>query len=246
MSEKEELKKEILQVNYEEDMFKISVGDGKYIFGVRTTDEAYNGVLAKTSLYKTLYNTLKDIDSKIKYSFEEGIENTYSPAMNNNFSIIAQEPGSREEFLAYYFSENALFRLSTLWDILAQFYNIFYNLGIKKEKIHYAEIFNPSRERSIPYSDKAEKINSYINEELKHYEDGSLTGTHAFVKNLRNKMTHRNSPSITELSNFDINIRNHPSFIFYEMIKDYIFVSKELKEILNKIELELKRLLENS
>ena len=49
--------------------------------------------------------------------------------MNNNFSIFAQEPRSREEFLAYYFSENALFRLSTLWDILAQFYNIFYNLG---------------------------------------------------------------------------------------------------------------------
>lgn len=49
MSEKEELKKEILKVNYEENMFKISVGDGKYIFGVRTTDEANNGVLAKTS-----------------------------------------------------------------------------------------------------------------------------------------------------------------------------------------------------
>lgn len=246
MSEKEELKKEILKVNYEEDMFKISVGDGKYIFGVRTTDEAYNGVFAKTSQYKTLYNTLRDVDSKIKYSFEEGIENTYSPAMNNNFSIFAQEPRSREEFLAYYFSENALFRLSTLWDILAQFYNIFYNLGKENYDIHYKDIFNPQKEKSIAYRDKAEKINSYIKEKLERHEDDSLTGTHAFVNNLRNKMTHRNSPSITEFSNFDINIRSHPASIFCKMIKDYTFVSKELKEILNKIELELKRLLENN
>ncbi|MFC6808929.1 Cthe_2314 family HEPN domain-containing protein [Lactococcus lactis subsp. hordniae] len=131
MSEKEDLKKEILKVHYEENMFKISFGDGKNIMGVRTTDEAYDSVLAKMSQYKTLYNTLRDIDSKIKYSFEEGIENTYSPTMNKYFSLFSQEPRSREEFLAYYFSENALFRLSTLWDILAQFYNIFYNLGKK-------------------------------------------------------------------------------------------------------------------
>lgn len=240
MSEKEDLKKEILKVNYEENMFKISFGDGKYILGVRTTDEANNGVLAKTSQYKTLYNTLRDVDSKIKYSFEEGIENTYSPAMNNNFSIFAQEPRSHEEFLAYYFSENALFRLSTLWDILAQFYNIFYNLGKENFDIHYKDIFNPQKEKSIAYRDKAEKINSYIKEKLERHDDGSLTGSHDFVNGLRNKMTHRNSPNISEFSNFDINIKDHPSFIINEMIKDYLFVSRELKEILDKVQLDLK------
>ncbi|PCS13830.1 hypothetical protein RU90_GL001795 [Lactococcus lactis subsp. hordniae] len=53
-------------------------------------------------------------------------------------------------------------------------------------------------------------------------------------------MTHRNSPNISEFSNFDINIKDHPSFIINEMIKDYLFVSKELKEILDKVQLDLK------
>ncbi|GAA3254565.1 hypothetical protein LMG8520_0284 [Lactococcus lactis subsp. lactis] len=67
-----------------------------------------------------------------------------------------------------------------------------------------------------------------------------MTGSHDFVNGLRNKMTHRNSPNISEFSNFDINIKDHPSFIINEMIKDYLFVSKELKEILDKVQLDLK------
>lgn len=49
-------------------------------------------------------------------------------------------------------------------------------------------------------------------------------------------MTHRNSPNVGVMSDFDINLKMHPAFILKRIIEDYSVVSKQLLEILNLIE----------
>ncbi|MGL5086852.1 MAG: hypothetical protein ACRC68_14270 [Clostridium sp.] len=55
-------------------------------------------------------------------------------------------------------------------------------------------------------------------------------------------MTHRNSPNITVISDYDFNFKSHPSFLLKRIIEDYSVVSKYIKEFLDEIE---KNLLKN-
>ena len=52
-------------------------------------------------------------------------------------------------------------------------------------------------------------------------------------------MIHRNSPNISVVSDYDMNFKNHPSFMLKRIIEDYITVSKYLGEILYEIEKDL-------
>ena len=93
--------------------------------------------------YKTLYDTLRDLDYKIKISFCKAIELAYSDAFNE-FSLF--EESTTEQQNTYYYIENALFRTSILWDLLAQFYRLYYDIEIDKTKVYYSQIFNPDKE----------------------------------------------------------------------------------------------------
>ena len=75
-----------------------------------------------------------DLDWKIKFSFDKAIEYAYSEPVQNNFSIFRVE--TEEERNAYYYIENAIFRITTLWDILANIYNIYYEINIKSRDIY--------------------------------------------------------------------------------------------------------------
>lgn len=98
------------------------LGDNKYIFGIVSGKQfSTPAPFSKLMQYKTLYDTLRDLDYKIKISFVKAIELAYSEVFND-FNLF--EENSTEEQNTYYFIENALFRTSILWDLLAQFYRI--------------------------------------------------------------------------------------------------------------------------
>lgn len=67
---------------------------------------------------------------------------------------------------------------------------------------------------------------NYINEDNNTYIDGKWKGNHKFINNHRNKMTHRNSPSITSMSDVDFNFENPTNYILKRLIEDYTVVSE--------------------
>lgn len=83
---------------------------------------------------------------------------------------------------------------------------------------------------------KAEKINHYIHQKNNTNIDGEWKGNHKYTNDCRNKMTHRNSPNVTAMSDYDFNFRSHPSSMLKRIIEDYTIVSNYLKEILDEIE----------
>lgn len=52
-------------------------------------------------------------------------------------------------------------------------------------------------------------------------------------------MTHRNSPNITSISDYNLNFKDPPSYMLKRIIEDYVKVSNYISEILNHIEEKL-------
>ena len=124
-TERDYFNNKLSQVKYNPDRFKLMIGEDRYLFGVVSAgdDEA---PFSRLMQYKTLYDTLIDLDWKVKLSFEMAIKYAYSESVQNNYSLFKK--GTEEEQMAFYYIENALFRTSSLWDLLAQFYRLYYIL----------------------------------------------------------------------------------------------------------------------
>lgn len=236
MNEKEYLEAKINEVKYNDSRFKMTIGSDRYVFGIISGQDS-KAPFSKLLQYKTIYDTLKDVDYKLKISFEKAIEFAYSEAVQNDFSLFKE--GSYEETMAYYYIENALFRTSSLWDLLAQLFRLYYQIEVNADKVYYKNIFNPSSPKSELFKDKAKEINEYINQEDGTNVEGEWEGNHGYVNASRNKMTHRNSPNVPVLSDFDVNLKHHPSYILKRIIEDYNVVSKYICEILDSIEVEV-------
>ncbi|MBE6081382.1 hypothetical protein EQM13_04940 [Acidilutibacter cellobiosedens] len=224
------------EVTYNSNRFKVMIGEDRFLFGVVSANDN-EAPFGKLMQYKTIYDTLKDLDWKIKMSFDEAIKYAYSDSMKNDFSLIRTD--SEEEGLAFYYIENALFRTSSLWDMLAQLYRLFYNVDIPKEKVYYKQIFSPTKNYGDKFRIKAAEIYEYIEQDDNTDCEGEWKGNHSFVNDLRNKMIHRNSPNIAVMSDFDMNLKHHPVFQLKRIIEDYVVVSQYIKEILDEIEKEV-------
>lgn len=235
-SEIEYLEELISSVSYQPDRFRLYIGKDRYLFGTLSPDDKET-VISRLMQIKTLYDTLKDLDWKIKVSLEKSLKFAYTKSVQEDFNPI--KATSEEENYAYYYLENALFRTSTLWDILAQLYRLFYKIDVRTDKVYYNKIFNPNSNHSNKFKDKANEIYNYINEDNNTYIDGKWKGNHKFINNHRNKMTHRNSPSITSMSDFDFNFKNPPNYILKRLIEDYTVVSEFISEILDEFEIDI-------
>lgn len=229
-------KSRLSEVSYNPNRFKLMIGEDKFLFGAifANDNEAPFGKLMQ---YKTLYDTLKDLNWKIKLSFDKAIKYAYSEPVQNDFSLFKTE--SDQERWAFYYIENALFRTSSLWDMLAQLYRLFYNIDISKERVYYKKIFDPSLDYSNNFKAKATEIFNYISQDNDIDCEGDWKGNQTFSNDLRNKMTHRNSPNVAVMSDYDMNLKKHPAFQLKRIIEDYVVASKYIKEILNDIENEI-------
>lgn len=229
------LKNKISEIIYNPNRFKLIIGEDKFLFGVISGNSS-KAPLGKLMEYKTIYDTLLDLDWKIKLSFNKSIIYAYSDPAQKNFSPFKTE--SNEEKFAYYYAENALFRTSTLWDMLAQLYRLFYNIKIPNDHVYYKQIFNPSSDDSNKFEEKATEIYNYIKQDDNTCCE-NWKGNHTFANNLRNKMTHRNSPNVSVMSDYDMNMKDPPAFQLKRIIEDYVVVSKYIKEILDHVENEI-------
>lgn len=228
-------KSQLSKVNYNPNRFQLMIGEDRFLFGVISASDS-EAPFGKLMQYKTIYDTLKDLDWKIKLSFDETIKYAYSESVQKDFSLLKTE--SDNEMLAFYYIENALFRTSSLWDMLAQLYRLFYNIDIPKEKVYYKQIFSPKLKHCDNFKTKATEIYDYIEQGNDTDFEGEWKGNHTFCNDLRNQMTHRNSPNVAVMSDYDMNLKHHPVFLLKRIIEDYAVVSQYIKDILDEIENE--------
>lgn len=239
----------IEEVKYQE-WETIFISEDRYLYGI-ITPESQKSNLSKWFEVKTLMDSVLYLDVQIKHSFSCAIECSYAKEIIENFNPLL--PPTKREVETYYYLENAMFRISSLWDLLAHIYNVFYEVGIPSNKVNYNEFFrinvsNQHRNNKGKIKQNLLKIEAllspvkdYLNEKDNIFKDGKWEGNHKYLNSLRNQLAHRNSPGIPSCSNFCFSMKNHPCFILRRSIEDYNTVSNFILEIMSKILVELKK-----
>lgn len=209
------------------DAFRIRVEDEKYIFSILTKEQQTNDYYA----ISTIYDTIVDLDRKIKFSFAEAVKCNLPETLEgyNPFTEL-----NNSEFIALYHIENMIFRISTLWDLLAQICNVIYHTNLSIEKINYNRYFTrySAGDDAI---DIAKEIKVYLDEEEDMSADvNPWLGNHTFLNSYRNQMTHRVSPGITSISTLGSTLRPPTLYILHRATEDYYKVSSFLCRLINE------------
>ena len=102
-SEIEYLEELISSVSYQPDRFRLYIDNDRYLFGTLSPDDKET-VISRLMQIKTLYDTLKDLDWKIKVSLEKSLKFAYTKSVQEGFNPIKST--SEEESYAYYYLEN--------------------------------------------------------------------------------------------------------------------------------------------
>lgn len=220
----------IESVNYDKNAFTVWYGDDKVILGAIMHD---NPQAQRFFDYATIYQTIMDLDWKIKTSLKMAIDSAEVISFEE-WKPIA--PPSEEEKMAIYYTENAIFRISVLWDLLAQLFNLKEGLGKPFEKVYATQLFHDTQQGKHPHP-FAVKVYSYMqqqdNSDVEPWE-----GNYTYVKEFRDKMTHRSSPNISSFSNFAQELRMPMMYVLKRVIEDYKqaseFISEIIKEILSE------------
>ena len=244
MTEQENKEKDYLLNVYKDKLpsdnpFIILAGPDKEMFVIGGDDELVNNLDLLTQ-YRSLYDTVLDLDSKISFSLKQAIENAYSDEVINGFD--AMSVSSIQEWMSYYFVENALFRIEAMWDILAQIFNLKYSIGLDKAKVYHNRLFSNKVENISRYwngklPNEVSKIVDYFNEEDDDsIEDGMWKGNYKFVNSLRNDMTHKISISMNSFSTYAFSLKKHPSYIIKRVSECYSKLEEFICEAVEDIE----------
>ena len=211
-SEIEKFAKDLIAID--KTLFDIEYETDKIIFGNQTPNQ--NDETGKWFKFRSLYLAVWDLNCKIgitlgallEFNFES-IDKDFNPALEI----------SRDEFQMFYYLENIIYRQITLWDLLAQFYNIHYDLNLPIEKIEYKRFFNNHSNKNylnigiiskyVKYQDQEERKKTY-----------SSSKQHQFVSEYRNSLTHRISDAVPSMSNLGIFFKEHPLYLLEMLIAD--------------------------
>lgn len=132
-----QLLKELFEgVQCDSDLFKLYVSEDKYIMGYMSADRYYNP--DKSFLvYKTLYDTIVDLDRKSKSHL---ILLYVGCSFNiDKFNMVVL-PSAGEE--AIYYTENVVFRTSSRSNLLAQLYSVRHKRNNNPDKVYYSQLFH--------------------------------------------------------------------------------------------------------
>ena len=233
-AEEKQLRDLYESVQYNPNLFKVYIGEGKYVMGYMSSNPDDNPDKS-FFMYKTLYDTIVDLDGKIKKSFDLALRWEYSSNIDH-FNMVRTPSVVEKE--AIYYTENAVFRISALWDLLAQLYNVKYKNNRNPEKVYYQTLFHNDTQGKHP-NPFAQKVYAYITqaeEENRVYEDSEFwVGNHRYVAEYRDKMTHRNSPNVPTMSNYAFELRMPMRYVLKRAIEEYVKASEFIKQLLDEI-----------
>lgn len=217
----------IESVHYDENAFTIWYGDDKVILGAIMHDDSETQHFFD---YATIYHTIIDLDWKIKISLKMAIDSADVISFEEWNPI---NPPSKIEKMAIYYTENGIFRLAVLWDLLAQLFNLKEKLGKPFEKVYVAQLFHDAQQGKHP-NPFAVKVYSYMQQQ-NNADVEPWEGNYAYMKEFRDKMTHRSSPSISSISNFSQELRMPMMYVLKRIVEDYKQVSEFISEIIGEI-----------
>lgn len=224
------LKNEVEKIQFPENAFRIYLDEGVFIIGAT---KSHPSSTPDFFTIATIYETISDINTKIQFSFSLAEQHG---ALEENKKYNPFDEPTRSERIASYFIENIAFRVGILWDMLAQLYNEYWKINTPIEKLYYTTFFHncsQGKKGDPQRRGVAATIYTYLTE-ADCVKDATQfwEGNHEFAKQYRDQMTHRNSPNISSVSPFSMELRPPVSYIMKRIIEDYLKVSEFINDAL--------------
>ena len=212
---------------FDEDKFKVLTEDGR--IAMVMTPKNVKHPAGEMTTFRSIYETVLDLDWKIRISLQIASEHI----LKNSTQYKPFGEIDEHTKIAIYYLENALFRLTSLWDMLAQGYRILYDVKknlknnvIDIDHVKYKAFFDPKKTPHNNFESDAEEIYLYISDDT----------WHKLINELRNQMTHKFSPNIPAMSNYTMNLP-YPLHIEIEAIlEDYLMTRKFLMKMFDAAE----------
>lgn len=228
------LVEQVEKIYLDESLFHITYDEEKYIYGaIHKVEENEVDIFSISSIY----NVIIDLNAKIKYSFEMAARQRPSENLND-YKVFAKP--SLDEMKTIYYIENMIFRISTLWDMLAQICNVFWKKNIPIDAIYTSTFFHDYSQgkKKMHF---AEIVYDYFKEDDEIKGDiEKWKGNFEYLKEYRNQMSHRNSPNVSITSNFGLQLRPPAIFVLKRATEDYLkaieFITMIIDEILKDLE----------
>lgn len=223
------LRKQVDSVSLCEKLFEVFWGEDHIVLGalIKNSDGEPN-----VFTLATIYDSIYDLYTKIRFSFFSAADCNLSESLAG-YNPFAPTPANEKS--AEYFIENMAFRTGTMWDLLAQLYNEFWQTKIPIDRLYYTTFFhNAAQGRNGRPS--AKKIYDYLVEGDEIGEDTvRWKGNHTYAKQYRDQMTHRNSPNISTLSPFSLELRDPSIFALKRITEDYLQAVEFVQEAVGEI-----------
>lgn len=214
-------------IQYSENRFKLWMEDGRTVMVL--SPSRVNDPKGTISMMRSVYKSVLELDWKIKVSLSIAAVHILKDDENVNYCL----PTDYSRKVATYYIENALFRLTSLWDMLAQGYRVLYdvkkNLKGKKidiDHVKYKNFFDQTKTPHTDFEDEANRIFDYITKNCNHRTTNEL----------RNQMAHKFTPNLFYASNYTVNVPYPMSFQITTILEDYIKVTKFLSELFDNAE----------
>lgn len=223
------LKKQVDSMSLNEKLFEIFWGEDRVVFGALIN---HSGDEPDVFTLGTIYDSIYDLHTKIRFSFYSATECNLSESLvnYNPFALAAAN-----EKIAEYFVENMAFRTGSIWDLLAQLYNELWRVKTHIDKLYYTAFFHNAAQGKHG-SATAKKIYDYLVEDDEIGDDTvRWKGNHAYAKQYRDQMTHRNSPNISTLSPFSTELRDPAVFALKRITEDYLQAVEFVQEAVDEI-----------
>lgn len=223
------------------------INEGIFVMGSSKEDEGTKNLIYINDIDGWIRN-INYLIKSINFSADTVLTLLKSKEIKS-FSFWGDE--NREE---YYYTENIMFRLVTMWDLLAQITNTALELQNRVDSIHYKAFFEKlSNENNLGKSffELAKEIKEYIKDKEDDTSENPWKGNHNFVDNLRNSFTHRLNPHLVnfhnglfknDISKQNISIPVPPIYELKRLLEDYVqvykFICKVLKHFIKDITFE--------
>ena len=192
---------------FDDDRFKIRVGEGKYVSGGKFSDKK-----PEYNVLWTLYVSFKFNHQCILFALDDFCKYAHESSSSYN----PHNPLDRSDQRATYYLQNLAYRVLAQWDILAQFYCELDSCKTPLGEIHAMRFFKEPKYKEIATHLKA--------------------SNHQFVRDFRNSFTHRVPDSQNYMNRENVNVRPPLGGAIDSICRDYSALLEFLKEPLDRFE----------
>lgn len=213
--------------------------DNMFILFPSSYSDSESNVVIKKQTLDAWFNRINTLSYQITHSLIKSINHCKKI---KNYDILSIYK-SKEEAGFEYFFENAVYRLITLWDMLAQVCNIYFETNLSSDLIAYKlyfesrnrnkKVINASDQKKEEFIKFRKKVKKYIKQEENH----------DYISNkIRNPLIHNHNPYSFSIIDNMLNTRNIPLCDLIRVIEDYKRVSDYINEVKRLIEDEFRKL----